>query len=103
VGVYLRVRVDPVTMFYAYLRTDDKNVYTSKNNIITTGDIFPHNITVPRDIEILLKARLGEGEELNSETFVTLLLHAKREGDKYAETLNKQNDTRFRGKDLEEL
>jgi len=55
-------------------------------------DIFPHNITVPRDIEIVPKARLGEGEELNNETFAALLLHAKREGDEYAETVNKQND-----------
>jgi len=46
VGVYLGVHVDPVTMFYTYLMTDGKNVYTSKNNIITTGDIFLLNITV---------------------------------------------------------
>ena len=92
VGVYLGVHVDPVTMFYTYLMTDGKNVYTSKNNIITTGDIFPHNITVPRDIEMVSKAHLGEGEELNRETFVALLLRAKRDGDEYAETVNKQND-----------
>ena len=39
------------------------------------------------------KTRLGEGEELKREAFAALLLHAKREGDEYAETMNKQNDT----------
>jgi len=73
--------------------TDGKKIFTCKNKIITIGDIFPHNITVPRDIEIVPKAHLGQGEELNRETFAALLLHAKREGDDYAETVNKQNDT----------
>jgi len=95
VGVFLGVHVDPVTMSYTYLMTYGKNVYASKNNIITTGDIFPYNITVPQDVEtqVVPKACLGEGEELNRETFAVLLLHAKCEGDKYAETVNKQNDT----------
>ena len=82
-----------MTLFYTYLMTGGKNVYTSM--IVQEQyhcDIFPHNITVPRDIEIVPKARLGEGEELNNETFAALLLHAKREGDEYAETVNKQND-----------
>jgi len=37
-------------MFYTYLMTDGEKIFTSKNNIITIGDIFPHNIMVPRDI-----------------------------------------------------
>ena len=49
VVVYLGVHVDPVTIFYTYLMTDAKNVYTSKKNISTTGDIFPHNTTGYRD------------------------------------------------------
>jgi len=90
VGLYLGVHVDPVTMFYAYLVTYSQNVYTSKNNIITTVDIFPNNFTVQRDIKIVLRARPGEGEELNRETIAAILLRAKREKDKYAETVNKQ-------------
>ena len=39
--------------------------HTSKNNIITTVDIFPNNFTVQRDIKIVLRARPGEGEEGN--------------------------------------
>ena len=58
-GVYLGVHVDPETMFYAYHMTDGKNVNMLNQNIITTGDIFSHNITVPQDIEIVPKARLG--------------------------------------------
>jgi len=62
VGAFLGVHVDPVKMLYTCFRHDGKNVYTSKNNIITTGDIFPHNITVPRAIDFVPRARLGEGE-----------------------------------------
>ena len=51
------------------------------------------------------KARLVEREELNRETFAALLLHAKREGDEYAETVNKQNGMLvfLGGKDREEF
>ena len=82
-------------MFYTYLMTDGKKIFTSKNNIITIGDIFPHNITVPRDIEIVPKAHLGEGKELNRETFAALLLHPKREGDEYAETVKSKTTRLF--------
>jgi len=41
----------------------------------------------------VLRARPGEGEELNRETIVAILLCAKREKGKYAETVNKQKNT----------